>query len=230
MNKYTKLILEVIGLAFLICIAAFLYNKLSKENMPDNLLATEASKTDNTLHGDAGDSDSYDTGNNSSKPQTSNNNSSTVKDEDPEKNTGESETLPAMDFTVLNSEGEEISLHSLIGKPIVLNFWASWCSPCKQEFPDFQEAYDKYGSDVEFVMVNLTDGMQETQEKAQNFINSNGYTMPIYYDVNQDAAYTYYVYSIPTTFFINSDGNITAYAQSMLDGETLEKGIGMILE
>ncbi len=197
MNKPLKLILGTIALALLICAAAFLYNKLSKENIPDNLLATE------------------------SIPDNSENNSN---------NENEPETMPAMDFTVLNENDEEISLLSLTGKPIVLNFWASWCSPCKQEFPDFQEAYDKYGSDVEFVMVNLTDGIQETQEKAKDFIDSNGYTLPIYYDVNQDAAYTYYVYSIPTTFFINADGNIIAYAQSMLDGENLELGISMITE
>ncbi len=197
MNKPLKLILGTIALALLICAAAFLYNKLSKENIPDNLLATE------------------------SIPDNSENNSN---------NENEPETMLAMDFTVLNENDEEISLLSLTGKPIVLNFWASWCSPCKQEFPDFQEAYDKYGSDVEFVMVNLTDGIQETQEKAKDFIDSNGYTLPIYYDVNQDAAYTYYVYSIPTTFFINADGNIIAYAQSMLDGENLELGISMITE
>lgn len=197
MNKPLKLILGTIALALLICVAAFLYNKLSKENIPDNLLATE------------------------SNPDNSENNSN---------NENEPETMPAMDFTVLNENDEEISLLSLTGKPIVLNFWASWCSPCKQEFPDFQEAYDTYGSDVEFVMVNLTDGIQETQEKAKDFIDSNGYTLPIYYDVNQDAAYTYYVYSIPTTFFINADGNIVAYAQSMLDSENLKLGISMITE
>jgi len=197
MNKPLKLMLGTIALALLICIAAFLYNKLSKENIPDNLLATE------------------------SNPDNSENNSN---------NENEPETMPAMDFTVLNENDEEISLLSLTGKPIVLNFWASWCSPCKQEFPDFQKAYDKYGSDVEFVMVNLTDGIQETQEKAKDFIDSNDYTLPIYYDVNQDAAYTYYVYSIPTTFFINADGNIVAYAQSMLDSENLELGISMITE
>lgn len=212
MNKHIKLLLGIIVFAILICAAAFLYNKLSKENMPDNLLATEvSSKADNTL-------------------QESTEDNNTTEDESPTDNTGESETIPAMDFTVLNADGEEISLLSLTGKPIVLNFWASWCSPCKQEFPDFQEAYDKYGSDVEFVMVNLTDGMQETQEKAEDFIDSNGYTLPIYFDVNQDAAYTYYVYSIPTTFFINADGNIIAYAQSMLDSENIEMGIRLILE
>lgn len=197
MNKPLKLILGTIALALLICVAAFLYNKLSKENIPDNLLATE------------------------NNPDNSENNSN---------NENEPETMPAMDFTVLNENDEEISLLSLTGKPIVLNFWASWCSPCKQEFPDFQEAYDTYGSDVEFVMVNLTDGIQETQEKAKHFIDSNGYTLPIYYDVNQDAAYTYYVYSIPTTLFINADGNIVAYAQSMLDSENLKLGISMITE
>lgn len=214
MNKHIKLVLASVGFLLLIYIAVFSYNKLSPQNMPDNLLAAKAS-----------DSES-----NSSVPQSSDNNSSKTQDENQAENEVESETLPAMDFTVLDADGAEVSLHSLIGKPIVLNFWASWCSPCKQEFPDFQYAYDKYGSDVEFVMVNLTDGIQETQDKAQDFVDSNGYTLPVYYDINQEAAYTYYIYSIPTTFFIDADGNIIAYAQSMLDSENIEKGIGLIIE
>ena len=72
----------------------------------------------------------------------------------------------ALDFTMLNSEGEEVSLYDYVGKPIVLNFWASWCPPCKAEMPDFEAAYQKYGDDVVFLMVNLTDGRRETVDTA----------------------------------------------------------------
>lgn len=138
------------------------------------------------------------------------------------------EIISAPDFTVLNREGEEVSLSSLTGKPIILNFWASWCSPCKREFPDFQAAYEKYGSSIEFVMVNLTDGIRETREKADDFIEEMGYTMPVYYDTMQDAAGIYAVYSIPTTYFIDMEGNIVAGAEGMLSARNLEKGIAMI--
>lgn len=134
----------------------------------------------------------------------------------------------APNFTVENEEGEEVSLHDFFGKPIVLNFWASWCGPCKTELPDFQDAYEKYAGEIEFIMVNMTDGMQETKEIAKKYMEDAGYTLPVYYDTAQDAAYTYAVYSLPTTFFISADGEPVAYAQGMIDAETLETGISMI--
>lgn len=134
----------------------------------------------------------------------------------------------APNFTVETADGEEVSLHDFFGKPIVLNFWASWCGPCKMELPDFQDAYEKYAGEIEFIMVNMTDGMQETKEIAMKYMEDAGYTLPVYYDTAQDAAYTYTVYSLPTTFFISADGEPVAYAQGMIDAETLETGISMI--
>ena len=69
---------------------------------------------------------------------------------------------PAPDFTMLDMEGNEVSLASFFGKPIVLNFWASWCGPCKMEMPDFNEKHQQLGNDVQFLMINLTDGTTET--------------------------------------------------------------------
>ena len=134
----------------------------------------------------------------------------------------------AIDFTVENAAGEEVSLYSFVGKPIVLNFWASWCGPCKMELPDFQSAYEAYGEDVEFMLVNLTDGMQETKETAAAFMESQGYTLPVYYDTKQEAAYVYQVYSIPTTYLIDASGEVVAKASGMIDKQTLEEGIALI--
>ena len=67
-----------------------------------------------------------------------------------------------------------------------------------------------------------------TKELADAFIQSEGYSLPVYYDVNQDGAYTYGVYSLPTTYFIDSQGNLVAYAQGAIDMDTLKKGIDMI--
>lgn len=150
---------------------------------------------------------------------------STEKDTQSESDT---EKNIAPDFTVVDKDNAEVNLESFFGKPIVLNFWASWCGPCKSEFPEFQTAYEEYGEEIEFLMVNMTDGRRETKELADAFIQSEGYSLPVYYDVNQDGAYTYGVYSLPTTYFIDSQGNLVAYAQGAIDMDTLKKGIDMI--
>lgn len=143
---------------------------------------------------------------------------------------GQSSEMKAKDFEVIDSKGEKVMLSEFFEKPVVLNFWASYCGPCKSEFPDFQAAYEKYGDDIQFVMVNLTDGSRETLSKAQEFIESNGYTMPVFYDTNQQAAYAYQIYSIPQTYFIKTDGTIAGFKKSMISYDELEDGIERILE
>ncbi len=133
----------------------------------------------------------------------------------------------APDFTVLDYNGNEVKLSDLKGKPIVLNFWATWCYYCKQEMPDFNLAYEKY-PDVQFVMVNATDGIQETMEAAKAYVEKEGYDFPVYFDTKGEAVENYYVTGFPATYFIDKDGNLVTYANGMLSLENLEKGIGMI--
>jgi len=134
----------------------------------------------------------------------------------------------APDFTVVDAEGREYKLSDFRGKPVILNFWASWCGPCKSEMPDFEEVYLEYKDKLHFLIVNLTDGYQETMESAQKLITEKGYTFPVYFDTKMEAANAYYVYSIPQTFFIDKDGNLVAYAQSAISKEILYQGIDMI--
>ena len=136
----------------------------------------------------------------------------------------------APDFTVYDLEGNPHKLSDFRGVPVVLNFWASWCGPCKMEMPDFDEKARELEGKVQFLMVNLTDGRQETVETASAFIESQGYTFPVYYDTDQAAAYAYGVYSIPTTYFIDAAGYGIAYASGAISGEVLQQGIDMICE
>ena len=136
----------------------------------------------------------------------------------------------APDFTVTDKDGNEVKLSDFFGKPIVLNFWASWCGPCKSEMPDFNEAYLAQGDEIQFLMVNMTDGYRETLKIAQTFVADAGYSFTVLYDVNRDAAATYGISSLPTTLFIGADGVMVAYAMGAIDAETLQRGIAMIAE
>ena len=149
--------------------------------------------------------------------------------EDP---TGETEAQgsEAPDFTVYDLEGNVHKLSDFRGKPVLLNFWASWCGPCKSEMPDFQKAWEQYGETVHFMTVNMTDGMQETLEKAKAYVTKEGYTFPVYFDTDLDAAMTYGVSAIPATYFVAADGSLIARASGAISLSTLEKGLSMILE
>ena len=121
-----------------------------------------------------------------------------------------------------------LAYYYFIGKPIALNFWASWCGPCQMEMPDFHEKYLQLGEEVNFLMINMTTG-RETQESAIAFIEKNDYSFPIFYDMQSDAAMTYGAYSLPTTYFIDAEGYAIAQATGAIDAETLQRGIDMIL-
>lgn len=205
MKKYWKFFAGILAFTVLIVGVKLLYDNLSSEYAPESQMVTNAETTGATV--DSRFDGMY---------------------EDATESDEASESVPAMDFTVINEDGESVTLSSLFGKPIVINFWASWCSPCKAELPDFWEAYNKYGDEVQFMMVNMTDGARETVEAAKEYMASAGYDFPLYFDTTQEAAYTYAVYSIPMTFFIDTDGNIAAYAQSMINLELIEQGVGLI--
>lgn len=139
----------------------------------------------------------------------------------------------AKDFQVYRNNGEVVKLSDFKDKKaVVVNFWASWCPPCKFEMPFFNKAIEKYDSNkVEIIMVNLTDGQRETKDKAKKYILDNGYNMSILFDEDFSAADTYKLMSIPRTLFISKDGKIINDHIGIIDEDFLNETIeGLIQE
>ncbi len=131
-------------------------------------------------------------------------------------------------FTVYTADGEPVKLRSFRGKPVVLNFWASSCPPCRSEMDAFQMAYDYYGEDFTFVMVNLTDGQWDTLESATAYITQEDYTFPVYFDTSLAAVTAYQITAIPATFFIDENGGAVAWHSGAMDYNTLEWGLKIL--
>lgn len=138
--------------------------------------------------------------------------------------------IAAPDFTMLDARGESVALSDYFGTPIVLNFWASWCGPCKREMPEFDAAAADTDGEVYFMMVNLTDGRRETVSSATRFIENEGYSFPLFFDTQAEGAVAYSVRSIPATYFIDAEGKIQAYYVGSMSSETLSQGIAVITE
>ena len=232
MKESIKWILGALALVVLVAGAYLLYDKLAPEFAPDQLTEVPpASGLDNAPVPDAPPAPDGDTPVEPETPDTPSDD--TPSDEPPSDDAppaGEHTTVNRVpDFTVLDGEGNERKLSEFFGKPIVINFWATWCGYCVQEMPDFDQAAKDH-PEVIFMMVNVTDGKRETMEKAKAFIAEQGFTFPVYYDTQYSAAMAYGVSSLPTTYFFDAEGYGVAYAIGAISKEDLLRGIGMITE
>ena len=199
--KTLKLLIWILAFAVVIVGAYVLYNRLSSEISVGGI-ATVAQET--------------------KAPEATENPGETAAET-------EEKGSEAPDFTVYDLEGNPHKLSDFRGKPVLLNFWASWCGPCQMEMPDFQKFYETHGDKVNFVIVNLTDGQQETVESASAFIAEKGYTFPVYYDTDIDAAMKYGVSAVPVSYFIDDEGYFVAWAQGALSADMLQQGMDLLL-
>ena len=116
---------------------------------------------------------------------------------------GASKTAPPFKATAL--DGSDVAINAAIDKKLyVINFWATWCPPCRAEMPELEEFAKKHEGDVTFYAVNL----QEPKDTVDKFLKDNGFTMPVLLDLKGDAADAYQIRAIPTTYVIDKDGTI----------------------
>lgn len=133
------------------------------------------------------------------------------------------------EMIVYDIEGNPHKLSDFEGKPVIMNFWATWCGYCKLEMPDFEEKYQEYGDKIHFLMINATDDFGETVEKASGYISEQGFTFPVYYDTDQTAGQYFNLSSFPVTYLLDAEGRIMAWHQGMLTAEMLQSGIDLLL-
>ena len=133
------------------------------------------------------------------------------------------------DFTLTTLDGQKVTLSDLRGKKVVLNFWATWCPPCKAEMPHMQNYYEQYAKEqnVEILAVNLTSAERDVSADAKvntvmTFKDSYELTFPILLDPENEAGMDYQVVTIPTTYFIDSNGYIQNVIQGPMNMDMLE--------
>ncbi len=137
-------------------------------------------------------------------------------------NAAASQREAAPDIAVYDETGKEVRLSDFRGKPVIVNFWASWCPPCRREMPDFQAEYLKEKDNVVFFMVNLTSGQRESEENARQFLADNGYTFPVYFDKTGAAAQAYQIRSVPMTVLVDENGYLLKQHTGIVNAATLQ--------
>lgn len=138
------------------------------------------------------------------------------------------EKMIAPDFTVFDIDREETHLSEHLGKKAVVSFWATWSRPCKSMLSNFNKVYEENTDDIEFMMINLTDGMDETIEVADEYVKDSKISVPVYYDLSYSAAHAYHVETLPLTVFIDENGYISDIHQGSLTKSQIEEYISAI--
>ena len=147
--------------------------------------------------------------------------------------------VPAMDFTLTDQYGETHTFSDYKGKTVFLNFWATWCPPCKSEMPDIQALYEKYGeNEGDLIVLGVanpkTDEMPNNQdgtvEEVTDYLEENGLTFPVVMDTTGELFYWYGISAFPTTFMIDANGNVYGYVSGALTADMMESIVQQTME
>ncbi|TKJ40837.1 hypothetical protein CEE37_07700 [candidate division LCP-89 bacterium B3_LCP] len=125
----------------------------------------------------------------------------------------------ASDFTLEDIDGELFSLEDYLGEgPILLNFWATWCTPCKHELPHLQELHERYGEEG-FILVTISEDSPKSQSKIKPYVKSKRYTFTVLLDPNNEVLGLFQGSSLPYQVLIDEDGNIVETHQGYNPGD-----------
>lgn len=160
----------------------------------------------------------------------------TDPEESADQNKAAENQLPAaIDFTLTDQYGNSHTLSDYKGKTVFLNFWATWCPPCRAEMPDIQELYETYDQEGDDALVILgvaspNIGGEQTEEGVKKFLEDNGYTYPVLMDTTGEQFMNYGVFSYPTTFMIDRDGNVFGYVSGQLSKDMMKSIIQQTMD
>lgn len=145
-----------------------------------------------------------------------------------------SDAVAAPDFTLTDQYGKEHTLSEYKGKTVFLNFWATWCPPCRGEMPEIQELYENYGlNEEELVVLGVAApgiGQEGDVSYVTEFLEENGYTFPVVMDESGLVFWSYGIQAYPTTFMIDKEGNVYGYVEGALTGEIMESIVKQTME
>ncbi len=125
---------------------------------------------------------------------------------------------PAPDFELLALSGETVRLSDYLGRPVILNFWATWCAPCRLEMPELQRAQAEFGDEGPLV---LTINQEESAERVGEFLDEVGLTLPALLDSDAGVGKTYGAFFLPTTVIVDQDGRVAAIHRGMISRDQL---------
>ena len=174
---------------------------------------------------------------------SSNKTTSTSKEDSSTKETSEDDEDESMskaeflasiepkNFRFTDQEGEMVDFEKASkGKPAVVNIWATWCNPCRQEMPEFQKVWEDFQEDVNFYLVNALDSKPtETKEKVEQFLEELNFKMPIYYDYHLKTMAVANAVFFPTTLFIDAEGQVVHYQFGQMDQAAIEEQLQQLL-
>ena len=142
--------------------------------------------------------------------------------------------VPAIDFTLKDQYGKEHTLSAYKGKTVFLNFWATWCPPCRGEMPEIQALYERYGNNEgDLIVLGIAapgSGQEGDIAHISGFLEENGYTFPVVMDETSQSFFDYGIRAFPTTFMIDKEGNVYGYVEGALTGEIMESIVKQTME